>query len=188
MNETEKNATSGMDLLTLMHDAVKNIARAHHRRGHAHHAQQRVLSVLFHRPPPGSISQRELLEELGVRSASLSELLSKLERGGLIERKRDQADRRNFIIHLTAEGRAESSKHGDELGDYAEAIFKNFSTEEREQFGALLRKLYLSLEEFHFGPEHGPKRGPHGRRGGIFGHRHDERDPRFGGPWRGHHR
>jgi len=50
-----------------------------------------VLAIVRER---GGMSQRELLDLLDVRSASLSEVLAKLERNGLIARRRDDADRR----------------------------------------------------------------------------------------------
>lgn len=158
----DENPNSSRALTFLLHNALRRIGRAHHMRGHARHGQQRVLALLAERAP---ISQRDLLEELDVRSSSLSELLAKLERGGLIERERDEADRRNFIVKLSEAGLAAAQKSGEgEPG--ADSIFSALTEEEREQLGSLLRKLNDSLAEEM--PE--DAEGPHGRERGFHFH------------------
>lgn len=52
----------------------------------------------------GSLSQRGLQEAAGISSATLSELLAKLEGEGLIDRTRSEADRRQMDIRLTDSG------------------------------------------------------------------------------------
>ena len=64
--------------------ASRMMARSFHRRAHAHHAQEHVLSIIREQGP---MKQSALLELLDVRSSSLSEVLGKLERNGLIERQ-----------------------------------------------------------------------------------------------------
>lgn len=201
MNKSEINTDSGLELLALLHHTLKHMARAHHCSGRSRHAQRRALSVLAARSPLG---QRELLEELDVRSASLSEVLAKLERHGLIGRERDKDDRRNFIIHITDEGRAELEKHGDEPISGAETVFSKFSAEERARLAELLRKLNESLDEFNslhgHGHDHGPGHNRHAHacrgHGECHGDFHDElsgecsrpRGRRSGRSCRGHSR
>ncbi|WP_455137840.1 MarR family winged helix-turn-helix transcriptional regulator [Thermophilibacter sp.] len=54
----------------------------------------------------GTMPQRELQESLPITSASLSELLAKLEAEGLVTRLRSRTDRRQQTIALTEAGRA----------------------------------------------------------------------------------
>ncbi|MGA2494011.1 MAG: MarR family transcriptional regulator [Roseiarcus sp.] len=52
------------------------------------------------------ISQQELAERLYVTKGNISGLLDRLERAGLVERRSTAADRRQYAIYLTSEGRA----------------------------------------------------------------------------------
>jgi|GEM_PF-974465 len=165
-------------LAALFHRTTRLMARVHHMQGHARHAQNHILAILSQRE---SISQRELLEELNVRSASLSELLSKLERGGLVTRERDEEDRRSVIVTVTEQGKAQAASLGDERNAGAEALFAPLSDAEKQQLGELLIKILVDLEEKHPELAHAP----HSERG-RFG-RHEcgycEREH----PGRGHH-
>lgn len=61
--------------------------------------RQRVLkTVLAH---GGQMSQAELLESSAITSASLSEVVSKLEREELLIRTRSEVDRRQVLLTLT---------------------------------------------------------------------------------------
>lgn len=186
MDANGKNKVPDSELISLFRQVFKHMARAHHRTGRVQHAQQHVLSVLAARSPLG---QRALLNELDVRSASLSEVLSKLERQRFITRERDDSDRRNFIVRLTDEGRSEADKYGNAGDGDAEIIFSGFTDEERAHFANLLRKLNTSLEEFNFGrPDHHDGQDHHpGRRGRGTGERlreclHRHRPGHRGGP------
>ena len=76
--------TEHHDLSLLFRRAARLMLRGHHHHHHGpvHPAQSRVLSLLHERSP---VSQRALMEELGVRSGPPSELLAKPERHGLID-------------------------------------------------------------------------------------------------------
>ncbi len=52
----------------------------------------------------GTLSQQELGMRFELKPGSLSEILSKMETAGLIERTRDTKDRRQLFVHLTDEG------------------------------------------------------------------------------------
>jgi DNA-binding MarR family transcriptional regulator len=49
-------------------------------------------------------SQQSLAEELGVVPSRVVALVDSVERKGLVERRRNPQDRRNYALHLTAEG------------------------------------------------------------------------------------
>lgn len=156
-------------LASLFHRAVRFMMRAHHHQGHAEHAQMRVLAILKSHE---SISQRELLEMLHVRSASLSELLGKLEHRNLICRIRDDQDRRNIIITLTEEGSAAAATMESARRQSTDAIFAALSEDERDQLADLLRKVIVSLEQ-HAADHHSQHN--HGDDEPRRGHRQHER-------------
>ena len=67
-------------------------------------AQWRVLARLS-RTGDG-VRQIELADALDVEPITLCRMIDRLEEAGLVERRRDGADRRAWRIHLTAGGRA----------------------------------------------------------------------------------
>ncbi|MCC8194610.1 MAG: MarR family transcriptional regulator [Deltaproteobacteria bacterium] len=199
MNQDETYAVASITdetLIALFRRTAHFMARAYHHQGHAHHAQKHVLSILREKK---SMNQRDLMEILGVRSASLSELLGKLEKNGLITREKDERDRRNIVISITDAGIASVKDHVTEQRKSAEAVLGPLTRPERQQLGELLLKILVALEdEFpdqgggrphehgsHGCCEHGPGwlRG-HGRfmRNGEDG----ERGPHDPGSGRGH--
>uniref|UniRef100_UPI00135A1044 MarR family winged helix-turn-helix transcriptional regulator n=1 Tax=Cellulomonas citrea TaxID=1909423 RepID=UPI00135A1044 len=140
--------------------------RERHRRPGAHRGQGRVLALLALREPLG---QKELAYLLGVRSQSLGELLTKLERAGLVERTPDPADRRSTTVRLTDAGRqAASDVRGRAQED--DDPFAVLDPEQREQLGTLLALVITSLREQDGDPRGGPRGwhrgfGPGGPRG-----------------------
>lgn len=64
-------------------------------------SRRRVLHFLKERGP---ITQRELLEEMGIRASSLSELLGKLEDKGYITKEKSGPDKRNYYVAITSDG------------------------------------------------------------------------------------
>lgn len=173
-NESAHGDTTNNEMLaSLFHRAVKFMMRAHHHQGHAEHAQMRVLAILQQNDP---MNQRELQKMLHVRSASLSELLGKLEARNFIARSRDDRDKRNFVISLTEEGAVVATTVNSVRQQSFDAIFTALSGSERAQLAELLRKVIASMEqhitEHHsgHGHEHGDHEHGHMHRHGYHAH------------------
>ncbi len=64
----------------------------------------RELHALQHLRERGPSAQQTLVELLGIDATNLIAILNRLEDAGLIERRRDRADRRRAIIALSAQG------------------------------------------------------------------------------------
>jgi DNA-binding MarR family transcriptional regulator len=145
MAETHDNPEPCSDerLLHLFRRAAKWLGRGRHHRDAGRHAQGHVLSILGE---SGNLSQHELLERLHVRSASLSELLIKLEKNGAIVRRRSEKDRRNFLLQLTEQGRSELTEHHRHRRQSAEHLFSVLTGTERESLAALLTCLVEAWE------------------------------------------
>ncbi|MDR2075924.1 MAG: MarR family transcriptional regulator [Desulfovibrio sp.] len=185
---SEDTAASAEKLAALFYRAFKFMARAHHHYGHAEHAQMHVLALLRDRT---SLNQRDLMEMLNVRSASLSEILGKLEHRGFIERARDEQDKRNFVITVTRQGAAAVAANEDVRRKSAEAFFASLSENERQRLAELLEKVIHALEKDMPGhacrPDHGvghPRGQQHDHEGHGGRHGHHAR----GGEGSGHGR
>jgi DNA-binding MarR family transcriptional regulator len=125
--------------------------------------QGRVLNILSLQSPLG---QKDLAYMLGVRPQSLSELLSKLEAGDLVERTRDESDRRSFLVSITDKGR----EAVEEISAPAESEpFDALDEEEQKTFSALLERIIAAAEAAlpdGMDPREAFRGGPFGGRGG----------------------
>ncbi|MDO4290443.1 MAG: MarR family transcriptional regulator [Eggerthellaceae bacterium] len=130
----------------------------------------RALVALSHH---GAMSQRELAERLNIRSASASELLTKMEELGLVTRTPDENDRRAMLVELTEHGRQEAARIAAQREKADKNLFAVLTDEEKQQLESILGKLTPYWHE-EFDPESGA-RGCRGGRGGRHGHDgHDE--------------
>ncbi len=103
--------------------------------------KKRVMSILYRR---GDMTQRKLLDRTGIRSASLSTLLSKIEANGYIRRERCPEDARNVNIMLTDAGKAEGARIVQEQIQFAQRLFSALDEHEKIQLVRLLGKLFAS--------------------------------------------
>jgi DNA-binding MarR family transcriptional regulator len=106
--------------------------------------QYLVMLVLWESEPRGV---KDLGEELGLDSGTLSPLLKRLELLGLVERRRSGEDERRVAIHLTAAGQALSSKAEGIPQHLADAA--GLTAEELEQLRTTLGRLTEALHRSH---------------------------------------
>ena len=64
-------------------------------------SQFAVLEALYH---SGPLSQKEIGQKILRSSGNITMVIDNLEKTGLVRRERNEADRRFFIVHLTAKG------------------------------------------------------------------------------------
>lgn len=132
--ELDENAPIQQKLLFKMHKCMHYL----HGGAHCMAGQSRIISLLNER---GEMTQRELTDIAGVRSASISEVLAKLEHRGLIERSKNADDRRNIDVHLTEQGKLAASSLDSSRHMNAEDLFSCLSDEELNSLSVLLDKL-----------------------------------------------
>lgn len=77
----------------------------------------RMLGVLQHLAVSGPLTLGELVQHLGLSKPATTELVSRLEARGLVDRVRDARDRRRVFIAPTDEGKARAAAHPRVLGD-----------------------------------------------------------------------
>ena len=101
--------------------------------------QGRVIKLLQIQP---EMPTKDLSYLLDIRQQSLNELLNKLEKGGYVERRPSENDRRVMIVHLTEEGKKIQLDQPD-----SSELFNNFTEEEMQSFSGYIDKLTSALEE-----------------------------------------
>jgi len=95
--------------LHLWHDVTLDLVRDNDR--DLTDRQMAVLLTVYLEPPPHTV--RGLAEKLGVTKPEITRALDTMGRIGLLTRHRDEADRRNVLVHRTLEGSLAVERLGD---------------------------------------------------------------------------
>ncbi len=147
---------------------------------HAASAFAERLRPLGLRPPDAGVlrrlarspgeSQRALADALGMHAPRLVALIDELEARGLLERRRDQHDRRNYAITLTHEGEKMWRAVSEVARQHERALTAALNEKEAARLAALLRRI---ADEQALAPGVHPGFGRIGQR--------DQASPRRGG-------
>lgn len=89
----------------------------------------------------------KLAKAVMLNQPTLSKALDKLEKNGLIQRKKDDANRRNVYIGITAKGRQMIEKLTPLVKEHEQLVFGGFSQEKQNEFQGLLKELITRLEK-----------------------------------------
>ncbi len=105
--------------------------------------QHRILFRLEENP---ELTLTELTEILDVSKESLSISLKRMEQAGLIERKKDEADKRRQLLSLSDQGLSTSRACHDGFDKINHSMFKNLDEVEKKQLMILFEKMIHGLE------------------------------------------
>lgn len=106
-------------------------------------AQGSVLSIVGTMP---GLSQRELSRQLGLNESAVTAMVSRMMRAGLLERARDESDKRAWTLHLTPSGEEAVSHIQAPFEEINSRIEAALSDTEIVQLSSLLRKLAKRFE------------------------------------------
>lgn len=119
-------------------DALRDLSRIMRAQYEGRAIQKRILMILNQTE---SITQRNLTDRLDIQPGSASEILAKLENGGLSVRTPNAKDRRTTDIHLTGPGRALAEEAAGQRRQRHEEMFFGLLEAEKESLLSLLEKL-----------------------------------------------
>ncbi len=102
-------------------------------------SRERILINLLELPY--GVKQKDLVELLGIKPASISEQIDILEANGHVNKITDENDKRATVISLTDQGVEKAKESLVEREEKLNHLFSNLSDEEKEQLFALLNKL-----------------------------------------------
>lgn len=106
--------------------------------------QYRCLFVLEN---VDAIAQKELAKLLQIRPTSVSELLSRLEQKGWVQRTASEADKRVILVSLTENGRTEAKRARRENARVHCEMLSPLTAEEKEAFYHILEKIRHFYQE-----------------------------------------
>ena len=112
--------------------------------------QQRILMRLNNRGPT---TQKELQDVLEISSGALSEILQKMEDGGLILRTKSAEDKRQMDLTLTPEGYTKAKLVEAHYHRTLDRMFECLSAEQKDQLEETLGILTTHLEELKSDPD-----------------------------------
>ena len=140
--ETEGRASHGLLLALLGQEAAARFRRALRPLDLA--AQQ--FMVLQQLEAVGSSWQAELADALGIDYSNLAGVTAELCRRGLIERKRDEADRRRYVVELTRPGTRLVGKAARAIRADEGGMLSSLGGDEQDQLWDLLRRVADGLD------------------------------------------
>ncbi|NLC67335.1 MAG: MarR family transcriptional regulator [Clostridiaceae bacterium] len=130
-----------------LHFIFRQLMRLHHYRSHmllnslgVHPGQPAVLFMLEHND---GISQKEIAERLKLKGATVTVMLKRMEKNGLIYRKTDARDLRVSRVYLAETGRDRIKKIKEKFKSLDEECFHGFSGEEK----ILLRRFLTQMRD-----------------------------------------
>jgi MarR family transcriptional regulator, organic hydroperoxide resistance regulator len=100
-------------------------------------AEAHVLSALSDR----AMSVGALVEVVGFRRSTLTNVLDRLERRGLVQREINPADRRSFVVRPTRGGERAARKVAVAFAAVDAQLERTASATDRKSFDAVLGKL-----------------------------------------------
>jgi DNA-binding MarR family transcriptional regulator len=105
-----------------------------------------VLSALRRQGPPFQLSQRALMDRLGLTSGTVSVRIDQLVERGLVSRESDPLDRRGTRVRLTQHGLDQCDACTPAYLADEDRLLSALTAEERRQLAGLLGRLLVSLE------------------------------------------
>ena len=127
------------------------VTRLHFLRGHnlmgnteVHQGQGGLLVTLHFQDGQ---TQKELAHSIGVKPATMTVMIKRMEKNGLVKKEQDKEDQRTTRIYITEKGEAEYEKV-QAIWDYMEKeMFANFTVEEKVIFRRLLLQMQSNFLE-----------------------------------------
>ena len=107
-----------------------------------HAGQEMLLTGLWENE---GITQTELAEYVNIQPATVTNMLQRLEREGIVDRKPDLQDQRISRVYTTQKGREMEERVQQQWAQLEQESFGGFNVEERVLLRRLLLQVYQNL-------------------------------------------
>ncbi|MHA6259390.1 MarR family winged helix-turn-helix transcriptional regulator [Sporosarcina sp. CAU 1771] len=95
----------------------------------------------------GDMTIGDLSNRMFLAFSTTTDLVDRMEKNNLVQRIRDEQDRRVVRIHLLKEGERVIEEVIDKRRDYLDTVLSDFDQEEIKKFSFLLSKLHEEMKE-----------------------------------------
>ena len=107
--------------------------------------QGRILYVLWQED---GVPIKFVSEKSGLAITSLTTMLERMEKQGLIQRVQSEKDKRKTLLHLTEKARSLKNDYDSVSDQMNQIYYKGFADDEITQFENYLNRVRLNLEEW----------------------------------------
>ena len=108
-------------------------------------AQGRILYVLWQED---GVPIKIISEKSGLAITSLTTMLGRMEKNGLISRKTDEADKRKTLLFLTDKAKELKEAFDSVSNEMGNIYYRDFTDKEILQFEEYLNRIRVNLEEW----------------------------------------
>ena len=108
-------------------------------------AQGRILYVLWQED---GVPIKVISEKSGLAITSLTTMLERMEKNGLISRKTDEADKRKTLLFLTDKAKELKEAYDSVSNEMGNIYYRDFTDKEILQFEEYLNRIRVNLEEW----------------------------------------
>ncbi|MEJ5928566.1 MarR family transcriptional regulator [Corynebacterium sp. H128] len=106
------------------------------------------LTILEHLAGNGAARISDVARAEGIRMPTASNTLHQLEQRELVERVRDQSDRRGVLVQITEQGRTQLTTVGEERTQYLAEVFRNLTEDELKQIAGVVPIIAKIADEY----------------------------------------
>jgi MarR family 2-MHQ and catechol resistance regulon transcriptional repressor len=131
-------------VLSRAHRAIGRAARRDIDRHDLGYTEFAVLEALYHK---GDLAIGEVGERVLLTSGSMTYVIDKLEKRGLLERRECPTDQRITYLHITADGRRRMREIFPEHAEAIRTAMASLTADEKREAIALLKKLGFGAQE-----------------------------------------
>ena len=108
-------------------------------------AQGRILYVLWQED---GVPIKIISEKSGLAITSLTTMLERMEKNGLISRKTDEADKRKTLLFLTDKAKELKEAYDSVSNEMGNIYYRDFTDKEILQIEEYLNRIRVNLEEW----------------------------------------
>lgn len=108
-------------------------------------AQGRILYILWQED---GVPIKIISEKSGLAITSLTTMLERMEKNGLISRKTDEADKRKTLLFLTDKAKELKEAYDSVSNEMGNIYYRDFTDKEILQFEEYLNRIRVNLEEW----------------------------------------
>lgn len=141
MNDSEKLVR---ELFSFSNQLHQKVAQSHHTHS-SYVGRGRILYLLAQHD---YVYQNQLAKLAKIKPGSLTQILEKMEKEGLIVRQRDQNDRRLIYVRLSQKGKGQVARNEQYHRDFQRYITSPLTEDEIKQFTTTLEKIRERLDEY----------------------------------------
>jgi DNA-binding MarR family transcriptional regulator len=123
--------------------------------------EPRHAGALFRLAATEGLSQQAIGDLIGLNPTRMVFLIDELEQLGLVERRKNPADRRSYALYLTGKGREKMRDIRESRIEHQEQLGASLTEAERVQLTSLLRRLAAEQEITEYSLPAMPLRKPH---------------------------